>query len=121
MAVNLSALQFNRSDLFGQIAATLDEYCIDASLVELEITESVVMTDVQRAIQTLTKLNSMRLLIAINDFGTGYSSLSCLKRFPISYLKTGRSFVAGVCKNPGDYRDAEEPGTTAHRRRRRNR
>lgn len=102
VAVNLSALQFNRSDLPKQIAAILDEYRIDPSLLELEITESVVMTDAPRAIQALTELNDMGLLIAIDDFGTGYSSLSYLKRFPISYLKIDQSFVGGVCENPDD-------------------
>lgn len=102
VAVNLSALQFNRSDLPLQIAAILDEYSIDPGLLELEITESVVMTDAQRAIQVLTELSARGLLIAIDDFGTGYSSLSYLKRFPVSYLKIDKSFVAGVCKNPDD-------------------
>ncbi|MBI3546418.1 MAG: EAL domain-containing protein [Gammaproteobacteria bacterium] len=102
VAVNLSALQFTKADLANQIAAIIEEYKIEPGMLELELTESVIMADVERSTRALTELNAMGLLIAIDDFGTGYSSLSYLKRFPVSYLKIDQSFVAGVCNNPDD-------------------
>ncbi|MBI3776268.1 MAG: EAL domain-containing protein [Gammaproteobacteria bacterium] len=102
VAINLSGLQFARADLPRQIAAILKEYAIEPSLLELELTESVVMADAKRSTQALAELKAMGLLIAIDDFGTGYSSLSYLKRFPVTYLKIDQSFVAGVCDNADD-------------------
>ncbi|MEO5365193.1 MAG: EAL domain-containing protein [Magnetococcus sp. WYHC-3] len=93
VAVNLSARQFARPGLSAQIQQILAETGLPASLLEVEITESLVMDDVDRAVATLTDMRDMGLHIAIDDFGTGYSSLNQLKRFPIHSLKIDQSFV----------------------------
>jgi EAL domain-containing protein (putative c-di-GMP-specific phosphodiesterase class I) len=76
-----------------QIAAALEETQVSGECVRLEITESMVMGDVDRAIDLMLQLKSLDLKLAIDDFGTGYSSLSCLHRFPMDTLKVDKSFV----------------------------
>lgn len=102
VAVNLSALQFSRPALAVEMSALINEFQITPAMLELELTESVIMSDADGAIRLLGVLHELGFLIAIDDFGTGYSSLSYLKRFPISYLKIDQSFVAGVCDNADD-------------------
>jgi EAL domain-containing protein (putative c-di-GMP-specific phosphodiesterase class I) len=96
VAVNLSARQFRDPRLIDSVASVLRECDLDAPSLELEVTESVMMSDADAAASTLQQLHAMGVCISIDDFGTGYSSLSYLKRFPISYLKIDRSFIAGV-------------------------
>lgn len=103
IAVNLSAMQFRQSDLAEQVRCALDSAGVDASALELEVTESMVMQDAEATIQTLQALRAMRVTLAIDDFGTGYSSLAYLKRFPVNTLKVDRSFVRDI----GDDPDAE--------------
>jgi diguanylate cyclase (GGDEF)-like protein len=93
LAVNLSALQFKQADLAKQIASTLQKYRIPPHCIEVEITESMLMRDVDKAINILEKIKEMNIRIAIDDFGTGYSSLSYLRRFPLDALKIDQSFV----------------------------
>ena len=93
MAVNISPTLFREKDLAGLIQSALDEAGLPAANLELEITESMLMGDVQRALAVLYELKAMGVSIAIDDFGTGYSSLAYLKRFPIDILKVDRSFV----------------------------
>ena len=93
LAVNLSALQFRQVDLAEQIANTLQKYAVPARLLEVEIVESMLMRDVNQAIDILERLKEMQIRIAIDDFGTGYSSLSYLRRFPLDALKVDRSFI----------------------------
>jgi len=102
MAVNISAVQFYRIDLAQMVAKLLDHYGLPATLLELEITESVLMDDVEAAAETMNKLTAMGIQLSIDDFGTGYSSLSYLKRFPISTLKIDRSFINDVTINEQD-------------------
>ncbi|MDP1681695.1 MAG: EAL domain-containing protein, partial [Burkholderiales bacterium] len=104
MAVNLSALQFQQPDLVGMVAGILTESAIDPACqdLELELTESLIMRDVEKTIVTLKHLHEMGLKLSIDDFGTGYSSLSYLKRFPISTLKIDQSFVRDLECNPDD-------------------
>ena len=93
MSINLSNRQFGQSDLIAQIEAALHETQVDGHCVRLEITESMVMGDVDAAIDLMLKLKSLDLKLAIDDFGTGYSSLSYLHRFPMDTLKVDKSFV----------------------------
>ena len=92
-AVNLSAIQFRVKDLHPRLARVVSDSGIDASRIDLELTESALMEDGQAAIRTLHELKSHGFGIAVDDFGTGYSSLSYLKRLPIDVLKIDQSFV----------------------------
>ena len=103
VAVNLSARQFARDELAAAIMRILRETGLDPQLLELEITESTVMHNADRAAGVLQQLKQLGVRVAIDDFGTGYSSLSYLKRFPISSVKIDRSFVLDL---PGDKDDA---------------
>jgi EAL domain-containing protein (putative c-di-GMP-specific phosphodiesterase class I) len=102
MAVNLSARQFGQADLAARIAQALDETGLDPRLLEIELTESMVMQNAQANISTLCKLRNMGLTISVDDFGTGYSSLSYLKRLPIHALKIDRAFVREVTEDRDD-------------------
>ncbi|MGH8809060.1 MAG: putative bifunctional diguanylate cyclase/phosphodiesterase, partial [Noviherbaspirillum sp.] len=102
VSVNLSARQFAQQDLAKSIIAVLDETGLAASNLEIELTESLVMTDVERAIDALRALKAIGVQLSIDDFGTGYSSLSYLKRFPIDVLKIDRSFVRDMTVDPDD-------------------
>jgi len=93
LAVNLSARQFKDNDLVNSIAAILHEIEYPPELLELEITESLLMENMEDVANTLNILNDQGIRISMDDFGTGYSSLSYLKSFPISTLKVDRSFV----------------------------
>ena len=93
VSVNLSASQLQHSGLLEETVATLRSTGLDPRNLNLEITESVMMSDAPANIATLEKLKGLGIELAIDDFGKGYSSLSYLKRFPVSYLKIDRSFV----------------------------
>lgn len=96
MAVNLSAHQFQDPHLAAKVAAVLRETGLDASRLELEITESAAMRDAEMSIRIMGRLKSKGVRIAIDDFGTGYSSLSYLKRIPADKIKIDKSFVDGI-------------------------
>jgi len=102
-AVNLSVRQFNVDGLVDDVVQALAATQQDASALEIEITESLLMANPERALQTLMQLHQMGVHIAIDDFGTGYSSLAYLKRFPAQTLKIDRSFVKDL---PDDADDA---------------
>lgn len=102
IAVNLSARQFAQHDLVDLIATVLDETGLAARFLDVELTESLVMTDVERAIGVLNELRALGVQLSIDDFGTGYSSLSYLKRFPIDVLKIDRSFVREITRHSND-------------------
>ena len=102
LAVNLSSRQFRENDLAERIIQILDETEMDPNLLELEITESVLMQDADKAVETLNILKKMGIQLAIDDFGTGYSSLNYLKRFPIDKLKIDKSFISDIPKNMDD-------------------
>jgi diguanylate cyclase (GGDEF)-like protein len=99
IAVNLSPRQFSMRDLDRRVAAIVDEAGIAPALLELEITESLLMHDAQDAVRTLSSLKRFGVRLAIDDFGTGYSSLAYLKRFPIDALKVDRTFVSDATAN----------------------
>lgn len=102
IAVNVSAAQFSQSDLVEFTQRTLLETGLDPTRLELEVTESVFMDDIQHTIQTLQHLHSLGVELAIDDFGTGYSSLSYLRQFPIDRLKIDQSFIRNALNNPDD-------------------
>ncbi len=102
MSVNLSARQFAQEGLVATIAAALQRSGLDPSLLEIEITESLMMADVEQAVATLADLKRLGVQVSVDDFGTGYSSLYYLKRFPIDVLKIDRSFVRDIVNDAGD-------------------
>nr|WP_035627050.1 EAL domain-containing protein [Herminiimonas sp. CN] len=102
VAVNLSAIQFAQQDMVKSIAAVLQQTGLAAQYLEIELTESLIMTDVEHAIGILRDLKALGLQLSIDDFGTGYSSLSYLKRFPIDVLKIDQSFVRDITVDPDD-------------------
>lgn len=93
VAINVSALQFQQANFVDCIAAALQEHQLQPHCVELELTESILIRDVEEALKKLQSLAKLGVNLAIDDFGTGYSSLSYLKRFPIYKLKIDRSFI----------------------------
>jgi diguanylate cyclase (GGDEF)-like protein/PAS domain S-box-containing protein len=96
VSINVSALQFQQADFIDRVAATLRENELPGSLLELELTESILVHDADEALARLSLLSKMDVRLAIDDFGTGYSSLAYLKRFPIERLKIDRSFIQGI-------------------------
>jgi len=102
IAVNLSPRQFQQRDLAQRIRTLIDQPDFLPEYLELEITESMVMQHVERAIATLEELRQLGIRIAIDDFGTGYSSLAVLKRFPVDCLKVDRSFVRDIPEDADD-------------------
>lgn len=104
IAVNLSALQFRQPDFAGMVLRILEENGINPATggIELELTESMLMSHVEGTIDTLNKLHDKGIKFSIDDFGTGYSSLGYLKRFPIGSLKIDQSFVRDLSIDAGD-------------------
>ncbi|CAM2009916.1 putative bifunctional diguanylate cyclase/phosphodiesterase [Acanthopleuribacter pedis] len=102
VAVNLSARQFAQDDLVAFMAESLAEVALGDFRIELEITESIAMGDVETTVRKLADLRAMGLMVALDDFGTGYSSLSYLKRFHLDKLKIDKSFVDHVAEEPED-------------------
>jgi EAL domain-containing protein (putative c-di-GMP-specific phosphodiesterase class I) len=93
MAINLSLKQLQHSDIVADVTEALDDSGLDASMLVLEITESVLMADTDLAVERLMELKALGVRLALDDFGTGYSSLSYLSRFPVDVLKMDRSFL----------------------------
>ncbi len=102
IAVNLSARQLRQPNLVERIRHALTDTGQSAQLLELELTESMLMTHAETAIKTLGELDAMGVSLSIDDFGTGYSSLSYLNRLPIRTLKIDRSFICNMTHNPKD-------------------
>ena len=96
IAVNISAVQFKQKGLVEDIAARLREHGVSGEMLELELTESLFMEDVNATSKTLHRLKDLGIVLAVDDFGTGYSSLSYLKRYPIDKIKIDRSFIRDV-------------------------
>ena len=102
MSVNLSNRQFGQKDLVDTVVGILKTVDTDPRYLELEITESTIMHDPDKAIAALHKLKGMGIAVSIDDFGTGYSSLNYLRRLPLDCLKIDRSFIMNIITNPDD-------------------
>ena len=102
MAVNLSARQFKQQNLVKMVAQVLKETRLDPTYLELELTESLMMENVQQALTILQQFHDMGISLSLDDFGSGYSSLNYLKRFPIHALKIDQSFVRDLVLNSDD-------------------
>lgn len=102
MAVNLSALQFNDENIYDYVKFAIEHTQVSPHLLELEITESAIIRNIDDAILLLVKLKELGVKLAIDDFGTGYSSLNYLKNFPIDTLKIDKSFIDEIVTNQKD-------------------
>ena len=102
ISVNISAVHFLREDFVATVQRALDDSRLPAHLLELEITESVLLKDAERAIRLLHELKELGVGLALDDFGTGYSSLSYLKDLPIDKVKIDRSFIEDLTRDPRD-------------------
>ncbi|QOP41949.1 sensor domain-containing phosphodiesterase [Sulfurimonas marina] len=102
ISVNLSAVQFNQANLQHNIIQLLDESALPANYLEIELTESAIMSNPETAINIINQLHSLGIKISIDDFGTGYSSLSYLKKFKAYKLKIDQSFVRDITIDPED-------------------
>ena len=115
VGVNMSPRQFQQGDVRSKILNVLSETGLDPHQLEVEITESMMMSDPEETIALLKDLQAMGVLVAIDDFGTGHSSLSLLKNFPINTLKIDQSFVKDVAVNSDDSAIAATIISLAHR------
>ncbi|AVR99044.1 EAL domain-containing protein [Pseudoduganella armeniaca] len=102
IAVNVASRQFVEGDLERDINEALERHQVPPELLELELTETALMSNAERTIEVLTKLRELGIKVAIDDFGTGYSSLAYLQRFPIDKLKIDIAFVRNITTNPND-------------------
>ncbi|WP_245279182.1 EAL domain-containing protein [Mesorhizobium loti] len=102
VCVNVSARQFRENNLVARVVHALGESRLMGCYLELEVTESLIMQDVELAVATMNELQALGVQISIDDFGTGYSSLSALKTFPVARLKIDKSFITDVARNEDD-------------------
>ncbi len=102
VSVNISAIQLEREDLVEKVTAVLHDTGLPPQYLELEITESALMSDVEQSIKTLSALRELGVRTSIDDFGTGYSSLAHLKRFPVDTLKIDQSFIRDITNDRGN-------------------
>lgn len=102
VAVNLSAVQFKRGNLLESVTCALERSQLPAELLELELTESILLQDMETVVKTLDSLKAMGIKLSIDDFGTGYSSLAYLKRLSVDKLKIDQSFVRSMAENSED-------------------
>jgi EAL domain-containing protein (putative c-di-GMP-specific phosphodiesterase class I) len=102
VSVNVSARQFRERDLASRVVRALKDSGLEAKYLELELTESLIMQDLDLAVATMKDLQGLGVQLSIDDFGTGYSSLSALKTFPVARLKIDKSFVDGILADEND-------------------
>ena len=102
MSINLSGRQFNNPDIIKSFQETIVQSGIDPTLLEMELTESMLMRNASKTVSALNSLHHLGIQIAVDDFGTGYSSLNYLRRFPISTLKIDRTFIRDVVEDADD-------------------
>ncbi|RCS57524.1 putative bifunctional diguanylate cyclase/phosphodiesterase [Parvibium lacunae] len=113
-AINLSASMLDDPNLAAAISDALDIWGIPPDHIVIEVTESSIINDVERAIKRFSELRALGMQLSIDDFGTGYSSLAYLRRFPLNELKIDQVFVRGMLDNPGDARIVKSVITLAH-------
>lgn len=102
MAVNVSARQFRQADFPAQVRAALARHGAQAARLKLELTESLLLENVDEVVQKMRTLQALGVTFSLDDFGTGYASLAYLKRYPFDQLKVDRSFIRDVTSNPDD-------------------
>jgi diguanylate cyclase (GGDEF)-like protein/PAS domain S-box-containing protein len=102
VAINLSARQLQQADLAGAVERIVARAGVDPALLEFELTESMLMTNPEAAVEILTRIKALGIRLSVDDFGTGYSSLAYLKRFPLDALKIDRTFVRDLPDDPDD-------------------
>jgi len=102
IAVNVSAKQFSQVDFVKQVNSAINKYAIDPSKLKLELTESMLVDNIEKIITTMTTLKELGITFSLDDFGTGYSSLQYLKRLPLSQLKIDQSFVRDILNDKSD-------------------
>jgi diguanylate cyclase (GGDEF)-like protein/PAS domain S-box-containing protein len=102
MAVNFSAVQFKRGNVEASVAQALNDSGLDPAMLELELTESILIKDTEKVLATVQRLKALGIKLSIDDFGTGYSSLSYLKKFNVDKLKIDQSFVRDMADDPND-------------------
>ena len=114
IAINMSSVQLIQSDIVQRILNGLDDFDVPPRMLEIEITETILMENVRRAIDSLERLHARGISIAIDDFGTGYSSLSYLKTLPIDCLKIDRGFIRDICQDDNDQKIVQTLISMAH-------
>jgi EAL domain-containing protein (putative c-di-GMP-specific phosphodiesterase class I) len=102
MSVNISSRQFRNETLVQTVASALESSGLEPELLELELTESLLIENTESAISIMTRFKKLGVLVSIDDFGTGYSSFAYLKQFPIDFLKVDRTFIRDLARNPKD-------------------
>ncbi|MFZ2541997.1 MAG: EAL domain-containing protein [Gallionella sp.] len=102
LAVNVSARQFRQTDFVAQVLATVQHHTVTPGLLKLELTESLLLEDIEGVIATMNALNEVGVQFSLDDFGTGYSSLQYLKRLPLDQLKIDQSFVRDIATDSND-------------------
>jgi len=102
LAVNVSARQFHQAGFAEQVKATVKHYAINPNRLKLELTESLLLGNLEVTIATMTSLSAIGIQLSLDDFGTGYSSLQYLKRLPLNQLKIDQSFVRDIVTDSSD-------------------
>ena len=114
VAVNLSVRQFQQKNLAAMVEQILKESGVNPKMLELELTETMLMSDAAEAVETLRELKALDVRLAVDDFGTGYSSLAYLKRFPLDVLKIDRAFIRDIVSDADDATIARTIISLAH-------
>ena len=114
ISINLSARQFQQNNLVELVTGILEEYQVEPACLEIEITESLILHNLELVIETLHRFKKMGVQIALDDFGTGYSSLNYLKQLPIDTIKIDKSFISGIMNDPREEAIAKAIINLAH-------
>jgi EAL domain-containing protein (putative c-di-GMP-specific phosphodiesterase class I) len=102
LAINVSAKQFRQNDFVAQVQAAVKRFAINSKLLKLELTESLLLDNIEETIATMNALNEIGVQFSLDDFGTGYSSLQYLKRLPLDQIKIDKSFVRDIATDNSD-------------------